>query len=105
MLPAQPMIKPATRFIKLLSVVLVLTCSLTIVSTVNAAPVQAHYQLNKKQGISAAQAATIAARSSGGKVLKVNRQGDGYRVKVLQPSGRVKNIWVDARSGKVKGKQ
>lgn len=65
---------------------------------------QAHgiHTLNKKHPISEAQAAKIAAQASGGKVLKVNRKDGRYRVKVLQPSGHVKNIVVDAKSGKVK---
>ena len=63
---------------------------------------RAIHTLNKKHTISEAQAARIAARASGGKVLKVNRMDGQYRVKVLQPSGHVKNIVIDAKSGKVR---
>lgn len=84
---------------------LLVTVGVSLSSGAMAAPTQPHYTYSKKQEIGEARAAAIAARNSGGKVLKVKRQGDGYRVKVLQPSGRVKNLWIDARSGKVKGQK
>jgi uncharacterized membrane protein YkoI len=54
------------------------------------------------KGISESQAASIARRQSGGKVLKVSSLGkSGYRVKLLLPSGRVTQLTVSA-SGRVK---
>lgn len=51
------------------------------------------------QDIGQAQAATIAQRRYGGKVLKISRQGNTYRVKLLLPSGVVKTVSVDASNG------
>ena len=53
--------------------------------------------------ISKAQAAALAQQRHGGEVLKVSRSGDGYQVKLLLPSGRVKAVRVDGRSGRVSG--
>ena len=56
----------------------------------------------KKGGkqISEAQAASIARRAVGGKVLKVQarkgKSGTAYRVKLLLPSGKVKQVTVSA---------
>lgn len=55
--------------------------------------------------ISKSQAASIAQQQVGGKVLKIessNKQGRaGYRVKLLQDSGHVKQVWVDAENGQI----
>jgi hypothetical protein len=45
-------------------------------------------------GLTAQQAAAKAVAAHGGKVLKVTRQGNGYRVKLLQDSGRVVTVTV-----------
>ncbi len=56
---------------------------------------------SSKKGISESQAASIARRQSGGKVLKVSSLGNsGYRVKLLLPSGRVTQVTVN-KSGRV----
>ena len=54
--------------------------------------------------ISESQAANIARRKRGGKVLKVQALGKSgaYRVKLLLPSGRVTQVTVSA-SGRIKG--
>lgn len=57
----------------------------------------------EKKEISKSQAASIAQSSFGGKVLSVSREGNSYRVKLLQESGRVKIVRVDARTGRVSG--
>lgn len=46
--------------------------------------------------ISKGEAAAIAQRKHGGKVLNVSRQGSVYRVKLLLDSGRVKIVTVSA---------
>jgi uncharacterized membrane protein YkoI len=43
---------------------------------------------------SARDAAAIAQARHGGKVLKVTRQGNGYRVRLLQDDGRVITVTV-----------
>ncbi len=64
-----------------------------------------HWQLAQAdKGISKSRAASAAQRQYGGKVLKVSRSGDRYRVKILQKTGKVVIVTVDARSGKVLGK-
>lgn len=73
------------------------------ISWAQAVEVQAHQQLallgpraKQQQASSAAEAAKIAKRRYGGKILKVDtvKTGDGirYRVKLLQESGRVKTV-------------
>lgn len=51
--------------------------------------------------ISADRAASIASRATGGRVLKVKRDGSVYRVRVLLDGERVRNVSVDARTGRV----
>lgn len=55
-------------------------------------------QARQQQGISAGQAAAIAKKRHGGEVLKVERAGNQYRVKLLLPSGTVKTVSVPAGS-------
>jgi hypothetical protein len=50
--------------------------------------------------ISARDAASAASRQYGGRVLRVNADGNGYRVKLLQPSGRVIQVHIDERGGR-----
>lgn len=45
-------------------------------------------------GLSADQAAERVRQQTGGRVLKVERAGDGYRVKVLTPAGEVREVVV-----------
>lgn len=51
--------------------------------------------------ISADQAASIARRATGGRVLKVKRKGGVYHVRVLLDGERVRKVNVDARTGRV----
>ena len=51
---------------------------------------------NQGQGISSSQAAAIASSQYGGEVLKVQRKGDQYQVKLLLPSGTIKTVYVSA---------
>lgn len=45
-------------------------------------------------GVSAGQAAETVRQQTGGRVLSVDENGGGYRVKVLTPSGEVRSVKV-----------
>lgn len=51
--------------------------------------------------LSAQQAADIAQKKYGGRVLKIKPDGKVYRIKLLLDSGRVIQVTVDANSGKL----
>jgi uncharacterized membrane protein YkoI len=51
----------------------------------------------QSQGRSPAQAAEIARKRTGGRVLSVKSGKDGYRVKVLTPGGEVRYVKVPGR--------
>ncbi len=59
-----------------------------------------HSDTGLKRGIGSREAAKIAKEYIGGKVLKVRPSGDGHRVKILLPSGKVTYINVNA-DGKI----
>ena len=52
-------------------------------------------------GISQQQAASIAQQAHPGRVLGVRRKGEVYRVKTLSTNGEVREIAIDASSGKI----
>jgi nitrous oxide reductase accessory protein NosL len=52
-------------------------------------------QRNAK-GLSADQAAERVRKQTGGRVLRIDDAGNGYRVKVLTPAGEVREIAVPA---------
>ncbi|MGV2871808.1 PepSY domain-containing protein [Colwellia sp. E150_009] len=52
---------------------------------------------------SSQQAAQMAKARLGGKVLKVQKQNTGYRVKLIKDNGYIVSVFVDARSGRVSG--
>ena len=56
---------------------------------------------SKSKGIDKEQAVRKAQQQVKGRVLKVDQGKSKYRVKVLQKSGRVVNVDVDKKSGKV----
>lgn len=56
----------------------------------------------RSKGISASQAAQKVQSRYGGKVLKVQRSGNGYRVKLIKKDGRIVSVFVDG-SGRIKG--
>ena len=62
------------------------------------APDRGYYSVERGQAarISAAQAAEIARRQSGGRVLAVKESREGYQVKVLTPRGEVRYVFVSA---------
>lgn len=51
--------------------------------------------------ISRDDAAAVAQRASGGRVLSVERVGAAWRVKVVTAKGEVRVIMVDAATGRV----
>ena len=61
-------------------------------------------QQERGNTISSSKAAAIAKSRYGGKVLKVKKSGSVYRVKLLQPSGHVKQVVVDGNTGRVIGR-
>ena len=58
-------------------------------------------QQNKDKGLNKEQAVRKAQQQVKGRVLKVDQRNSKYRVKMLQKSGRVVNVDVDKKSGKV----
>lgn len=50
------------------------------------------------------QAAQMAQRRFGGKVLKVNKQNLDYRVKLIKKNGHVISVVVNAKSGNISGR-
>lgn len=58
-----------------------------------------HYQKAQKE-ISRSQAAAAAKSRYGGKVLNIKKGRGHYRVKLLLPSGHVKQVMVNSRTGK-----
>lgn len=61
---------------------------------------------NEQELIGEQRAASIVKEHFGGRVLKVqfvsDNGGAAYRVKILNESGRVKSVLVDARSGELR---
>jgi hypothetical protein len=62
------------------------------------APDRGSYSAEREQQarISAAQAAEIARRQTGGRVLAVKESRDGFQVKVLTQAGDVRYVFVPA---------
>lgn len=75
-------------------IVLLLGISITLSSN----PVLARQDKPVKNTAQAAERAKLQVK---GRVLKVDKKSDRYRVKVLKKSGRVVSVDVDSRSGKV----
>jgi uncharacterized membrane protein YkoI len=64
-------------------------------------------QQNTKQQVrvkSSNQAAQMAQSRYGGKVLKVQAQKSGYRVKLIKKDGHIISVFVDAKSGRISGR-
>lgn len=49
------------------------------------------------------QAAQMAKNRFGGKVLKVQKQKSGYRVKLFKADGHIVSVYVDAKTGRISG--
>lgn len=65
-------------------------------------PQKAKPQLRIK---SSKQAAQMAKARFGGKVLKVQKQNSGYRVKLIKADGNIVSVYVDAVTGRISGGQ
>jgi uncharacterized membrane protein YkoI len=52
---------------------------------------------------SSKQAAKVAQSRFGGKVLKVQKQKSGYRVKLIKANGQIVSVYVNAKTGRIKG--
>ncbi len=81
----------------------ILLLTLTVVLSTAAQP--AFAQETTEKPIDKSQAAKKAQQQVKGRVLKVDRSKNKYRVKVLQKSGRVISVDVDKKSGKVSKKK
>ena len=49
------------------------------------------------------QAAQMAKGRFGGKVLKVQKQQSGYRVKLIKADGNIVSVYIDAKTGRMSG--
>ncbi len=54
---------------------------------------------------SSKQAAQMAKGRFGGKVLKVQKQKSGYRIKLIKNDGHIVSVYVDAKTGRISGGQ
>ncbi|MBU2887622.1 PepSY domain-containing protein [Gilvimarinus agarilyticus] len=86
----------------------IFSCLLCINGAAWASPVtNTPYLTAAKCAISAAQASQIARKKYGGKVIDVkaiNLKGRrAYRVKILQKSGRIHSVIIDAANGRPMG--
>ena len=52
---------------------------------------------------SSKQGAQMAKGRFGGKVLKVQKQKSGYRVKLIKTDGHIISVYVDAKTGRISG--
>ena len=51
------------------------------------------------------QAAQMAKGRFGGKVLKVQNQKSGYRVKLIKTDGNIVSVYIDAKTGRMNGRK
>ena len=51
------------------------------------------------------QAAQMAKGRFGGKVLKVQKQKSGYRVKLIKTDGNIVSVYIDAKTGRMNGRK
>lgn len=49
------------------------------------------------------QAAQMAKGRFGGKILKVKKQKSGYRVKLIKTNGHIVSVYINAKTGRMKG--
>ena len=54
----------------------------------------------QKPASSDSEAAAMAVRQHGGQVLRVERHGSNYQVRLLMPDGRVKHVTVPGDAGR-----
>lgn len=70
------------------------------ITTIKANQQSSKQQLRVK---SPTQAAQLAQRRFGGKILKVQTQKSGYKVKLIKNNGHIISVFVNAKSGKISG--
>lgn len=98
-----------------LSLIIILFTTFTIVFSAHAAAqasyaatistLKANQQSSKQLRVkSTKHAAQMAQRRFGGKVLKVQTQKSGYRVKLIKKDGHIISVFVDAKSGRISGR-
>ena len=83
----------------LINILLIILLALSPLSTVSADRGKSGKggKTSQGQGMSSGQAGEIARRQTGGRVLAVTPKDGGYRVKVLTPSGEVRQVFVPGR--------
>lgn len=74
--------------------------------TASISTMKANQQSNKQQlrVKNTRQAAQLAQSRFGGKVLKVQAQKSGYKVKLIKKDGHIISVFVDAKSGRISGR-
>ncbi|MCW8091399.1 PepSY domain-containing protein [Alteromonas sp. ASW11-130] len=77
------------------------TMILIVMTCLSIMPGYAHQQDNNGRQLDKAQAAERAKQQVNGRILRIDKNKDNYRVKVLKKSGRVVSVDVDKRSGEV----
>ncbi|WP_276307695.1 PepSY domain-containing protein [Alteromonas facilis] len=87
---------------RLFNLLIAVLMSLTLSGIAMPAYAQQKEKQDKTEKIDKTQAAERARAELKGRVLKVEKRQDNYRVKVLQKSGRVVSVDVDKKSGAVK---
>ena len=67
-------------------------------------PIKANQQAKTQLRVkSSKQAAQMAKSRFGGKVLKVQKQKSGYRVKLIKADGHIVSVYVDAKTARISG--
>ena len=94
-----------TRLYCIIASLVLSAATSTVAASVSAPYIPRAVTVNATQcAIGAAKAGQIASRLYGGKVIgvkQVNIQGrTAFRVKLLQPNGRIHSVLIDANSGK-----
>lgn len=85
----------------------VVTLSMSTIAQGSFAPLSNTAKVNqtaKQLSVSnSQQAAQMAKGRFGGKVLKVQKQKFGYRVKLIKTDGHIISVYVDAKTGRISG--
>ena len=83
---------------------LVFTFSMSAHAQLGNAPLFSTKQSTKQLQVNSSQQAAQMAKSRfGGKVLKVQKNNSGYRVKLIKTDGHIISVHVDAKTGRISG--
>jgi uncharacterized membrane protein YkoI len=75
-----------------------------LVNSLKNKPALRYADRKDERKISARQAKSIAqSRYPGAKFINIQNTGNAYRVRLQQKNGRIVDVYVDARSGRVRG--